>query len=284
MKLTWASYFGVFLLIAGVAAGVYLVQSEQDVRNKAKELKDHKVTICHKTGSDSNPWVQIEVSKNAWKAHESHGDIQGNCPSSEKDKDKGGDGGRGGVNVSNVTVNNNTSYVLPEPSPIIKYVYITTRFDFWTKHFGIDVKKPDKKIRVIFRIENEELHVYNNIFASSNKDGVYHGTITDVRPGTFEVLLKGEGYLQKRFENVVIKRGSNKYYWQDHELLPGDFNSDNILEPKDIAELLSIFSNEANPEVEDKSIFDVNMDNVIDIDDVKVVLANYSQTVMKGDE
>jgi hypothetical protein len=300
MKLSFTSYLGVFLLLVGVAAGVFLVQSEQDIRNKAKELKDHKVTICHKTGSESNPWVQIEISQNAWKAHAAHGDIQGNCPSPEKEDDgeggdgggnddsgggSDGDGGLGGVTLpSNITVNNNTTYVQPEPSPVIKYVYITTRFDFWTKHFGIDEKRPDKKVRVIFRIENEELHVYNSIFASADYNGVYHATITDVRPGTFEVLLKGEGYLQKRFEDVAIRRGSNKYYWQDEELIPGDFNSDNIIEPKDIAELLSIFSNDANPEVEDKSIFDVNMDNMIDAEDVKLVLVNYNRMVMKGDE
>ena len=34
-----------------------------------------KTTICHKTGSESNPWVEITVSNNALKAHEGHGDL-----------------------------------------------------------------------------------------------------------------------------------------------------------------------------------------------------------------
>jgi hypothetical protein len=43
-----------------------------------------KVTLCHKTGSKSHPWVKIRVSKNAVKAHMAHGDMavgaNGDCP------------------------------------------------------------------------------------------------------------------------------------------------------------------------------------------------------------
>ena len=43
-----------------------------------------KVTICHRTGSESNPYVEITVSQNALPAHEAHGDIipvpAGGCP------------------------------------------------------------------------------------------------------------------------------------------------------------------------------------------------------------
>ena len=43
-----------------------------------------KVTLCHKTGSKSHPWVKIRVSKNAVKAHMRHGDMalgaNGDCP------------------------------------------------------------------------------------------------------------------------------------------------------------------------------------------------------------
>ena len=49
---------------------------------------DRKVTLCHKTGSKSNPWVKISVSKNAVKAHMNHGDIavsaDGSCPKGSK--------------------------------------------------------------------------------------------------------------------------------------------------------------------------------------------------------
>ena len=43
---------------------------------------DEKVTICHRTGSQKNPFVTITVSRNALDAHLGHGDTLGACPAS----------------------------------------------------------------------------------------------------------------------------------------------------------------------------------------------------------
>lgn len=48
---------------------------EQDVLLRAKKKNSlKKVTVCHNTGSESNPWQIIEVSINAINAHLAHGD------------------------------------------------------------------------------------------------------------------------------------------------------------------------------------------------------------------
>jgi CHRD domain len=57
--------------------------------------KKEKVTICHRTGSNTNPYVLIRVSKSALKAHARHtGDIipapAGGCPATPMSPTQGG--------------------------------------------------------------------------------------------------------------------------------------------------------------------------------------------------
>src|SRR5687768_4640685 len=63
-----------------------------------------RILICHHTGSTTNPTVTIEISENAWPAHQKHGDTKGAC-----------------MNQSNPVPNPNPDPTVPDdvPTPVV---------------------------------------------------------------------------------------------------------------------------------------------------------------------
>jgi hypothetical protein len=59
--------------------------SKPKAEQKSPAKDQYKTTICHRTNSAKNPFVEITVSNNALPAHQAHGDIipapPGGCPS-----------------------------------------------------------------------------------------------------------------------------------------------------------------------------------------------------------
>jgi len=81
----------------------------------------NQITICHHTNSETNPWVEMTISENAWPAHKQHGDTQGPCPtlgltlaSSSGPTDTEGEGEENGNGNLTPTP---TPTVTPTPTP-----------------------------------------------------------------------------------------------------------------------------------------------------------------------
>jgi hypothetical protein len=73
-----AALIAAVVVVLGVSSGVAYAQTP------AEDQYEGKTTICHRTGSQKNPWVVITVSNNALPAHKAHGDTlvgpNGTCP------------------------------------------------------------------------------------------------------------------------------------------------------------------------------------------------------------
>jgi hypothetical protein len=93
----------------------------------SSHAKVGKITICHRTGSQKNPWVQITVSANAWKAHQKHGDLNpvpaGGCPNGGQPGAGGGGGGGDKITICHRTGS--------EQNP---WVQITISENAWSAH------------------------------------------------------------------------------------------------------------------------------------------------------
>jgi hypothetical protein len=56
-------------------------QQEFELYSCPKSIKsvNDKVSLCHRTASKKNPWIQLDVSQSAVQAHLDHGDFIGDC-------------------------------------------------------------------------------------------------------------------------------------------------------------------------------------------------------------
>jgi hypothetical protein len=70
---------GLVVAVALAAAGVLGGVGFAKISPTSAQYQYGKITVCHKTHSKKNPWVQITISQNALPAHLRGGDTVGAC-------------------------------------------------------------------------------------------------------------------------------------------------------------------------------------------------------------
>jgi hypothetical protein len=139
--------------------------------------------------------------------------------------------------------------------------------NFKIKFQGISSQKPNKVVRAVFSQNNQEKYRLASLGVSSDQTGVYSGTIADIKPGTYDVYLKGWSHLQKKFANVTLNAGDNSQDWSAEALRAGDVNNDNYVSGADFAILQSAYF-ESGPA-------DLNLDGVVNGADFAIMQPNY---------
>jgi hypothetical protein len=135
--------------------------------------------------------------------------------------------------------------------------------------------------------------VYNfpGVVVVSNSAGVFGPTaplpLTGIPlAGTqYSVYAKDDGYLRKKLGDISLNAGDNfaPSSWGSQMLLAGDFDDNNILNVFDIGDILSVYIRLSVVVIPSNQVFDINVDDIISLEDIVIVLSNYTSLNVPGE-
>lgn len=124
----------------------------------------------------------------------------------------------------------------------------------------------------------------NSITATANATGRFIGTIDNNIPaGQYDVYIKSQSYLQRKFANVTLATGTNNKDFTANPLRAGDFTGNNVINIQDISEILSKYTVLTQPVDTTTSKYDINNSTTLTILDISLVLSNYTALTVPGE-
>jgi hypothetical protein len=156
----------------------------------------------------------------------------------------------------------------PTPEPGSANLNLKIRFE------GVDQQRSSKTVKVVLKKGGTVINSFENIAVSADVSGVYTANLTNLDPGTYDVLIKGWAHLQKKFEGVVLEAGENDIDWSRTVLLAGDIDDNNKINIQDLGVLSRDYRESSSPA-------DFNLDGIVNIQDFTHIAINYRKT---GDE
>ena len=156
---------------------------------------------------------------------------------------------------------------------------------------GITVSRKAEGFTITIEKDGSQVKKLTNLEYTSNSTGVFEAEIDSSTfcssTDSFDVLIKGQSHLAKKFENVSINCDGvvlNKSTATKDELKAGDVNGDNLLTVEDIAKVLSYYTTFSTAVTSGMETSDINKDGYITIVDVALVALNWSDFVIEGDK
>ena len=116
------------------------------------------------------------------------------------------------------------------------------------------------------------------------------GTNNPLSSGNYNLLIKGDSHLQKKFESITLTGGAstqNLAQGEADELVSGDVNDDNVINIDDIAQIKRFYTDFKVPVVPtdpDSRASDINKDGSITITDLALMAINWTKLTVAGDE
>ncbi len=140
---------------------------------------------------------------------------------------------------------------------------------------GVTVQRPDKTATVTLRQGSTVVRT-TTVTMSANAAGIYSTTpITNVTPGTYDILVKGPAHLTRLFSNQTINSGTNTKNLTALLLLTGDIFPNDRIDIFDYSQLVADFG----PRMPTAgSLADFDLDGDVDIFDYSFLVGNFNKT------
>lgn len=157
-----------------------------------------------------------------------------------------------------------------------------TTLSFNIRFQGISNKGPDKTVRVELR--HLDMIIGGEVIVIPDSGGSYFGETFSLSPRTYEVLIKEPAHLAKNFGEITLVEGYNFKDFRSPPLMAGDFNDDNVLNVIDLGMFLAQYTQLVVPVDGGNAIYDVNGDGEINVIDIAIVLTNYTELSIYGED
>lgn len=165
----------------------------------------------------------------------------------------------------------------PTPGPDAGSIAFTLKFQ------GISTPGLSKTVSLTLKQGETTIYSFMNVAVSSKIGGVYSGKIEGVNPGAYDIYLKGETHLTRKFPETVIETGKNSFDFSSKMLLAGDFDGNNKINVSDVGVLSSKITTPSIMVDVNNQIFDLDGNGEIGSSDMDLILSNYQGLEVSGD-